>query len=60
MFVIRIQNGLQTTAAEAYFHPMVVNAAMKRCATRTHSVMMRSAHSTRETKIAGVPNFAPH
>ena len=25
-----------------------------------HSVMMRSAHSTSETKIAGLPNFAPH
>ena len=25
----------------------------------SHSVMMRSAHSTSETKIAGVPNFAP-
>jgi len=22
--------------------------------------MMRSAHSTSETKIAGLPNFAPH
>src|ERR1700745_4231212 len=28
--------------------------ASKRC---HYSVMMRSAHSTRETKIAGVPNF---
>jgi hypothetical protein len=26
----------------------------------SHSVMIRSAHSTIETKIAGVPNFAPH
>ena len=25
-----------------------------------HSTMIRSAHSTSETKIAGVPNFAPH
>ncbi len=25
-----------------------------------HSTIIRSAHSTRETKIAGVPNFAPH
>jgi hypothetical protein len=25
-----------------------------------HSTMMRSAHSTSETKIAGLPNFAPH
>ena len=25
-----------------------------------YSVMIRSAHSTSETKIAGVPNFAPH
>jgi hypothetical protein len=25
-----------------------------------YSVMMRSAHSTRETKMAGLPNFAPH
>src|SRR5260370_42401813 len=25
-----------------------------------HSVMMRSAHSTRPTKTAGFPNFAPH
>jgi hypothetical protein len=25
-----------------------------------HSVMMRSAHSTKPTKIAGLPNFAPH
>ena len=25
-----------------------------------YSVMMRSAHSTSETKIAGLPNFAPH
>src|SRR4029453_8059197 len=25
-----------------------------------HSTMMRSAHSTKETKIAGLPNFAPH
>ena len=25
-----------------------------------HSVMMRSAHSTRPTKIVGLPNFAPH
>ncbi len=24
-----------------------------------YSVMMRSAHSTSDTKIAGVPNFAP-
>ena len=24
-----------------------------------HSTMMRSAHSTSETKIAGLPNFAP-
>lgn len=24
-----------------------------------HSVMMRSAHSTKPTKIAGLPNFAP-
>lgn len=24
-----------------------------------YSTMMRSAHSTREVKIAGVPNFAP-
>jgi hypothetical protein len=29
-------------------------------APRCHSVMTRSAHSTRETKIAGLPNFAPH
>ncbi len=29
-------------------------------ASRRHSVMMRSAHSTSETKIAGLPNFAPH
>src|SRR4029077_3428836 len=27
---------------------------------RGHSTMMRSAHSTNETKIAGLPNFAPH
>ena len=27
---------------------------------RIHSVMTRSAHSTRETKIAGLPNLAPH
>jgi hypothetical protein len=27
---------------------------------RRHSVMMRSAHSTSETKIVGLPNFAPH
>ena len=27
---------------------------------QTHSVMIRSAHSTSDTKIAGVPNFAPH
>jgi hypothetical protein len=26
----------------------------------TYSVMMRSAHSTNETKTAGLPNFAPH
>jgi len=26
----------------------------------TYSVMIRSAHSTRDTKIAGLPNFAPH
>src|SRR5258708_7696921 len=26
---------------------------------RLYSTMMRSAHSTRLTKIAGVPNFAP-
>ena len=25
-----------------------------------HSTIIRSAHSTSETKIAGVPNFAPH
>jgi hypothetical protein len=25
-----------------------------------YSVMMRSAHSTSETKIVGLPNFAPH
>jgi hypothetical protein len=25
---------------------------------RTYSEMMRSAHSTRETKMAGLPNFA--
>jgi hypothetical protein len=25
-----------------------------------YSVMMRSAHSTKETKTAGLPNFAPH
>ncbi len=25
-----------------------------------HSVMIRSAHSTRETNTAGLPNFAPH
>jgi hypothetical protein len=25
-----------------------------------YSVMMRSAHSTKPTKIAGLPNFAPH
>ena len=28
--------------------------------TDSHSVIIRSAHSTSETKIAGVPNFAPH
>ncbi len=28
--------------------------------TSYHSVMIRSAHSTSETKIAGLPNFAPH
>ena len=27
---------------------------------RVYSVMMRSAHSTKPTKIAGLPNFAPH
>jgi len=27
-------------------------------AARTYSEMMRSAHSTRETKMAGLPNFA--
>ena len=26
----------------------------------SYSVMTRSAHSTSETKIAGLPNFAPH
>ena len=26
---------------------------------RYYSEMMRSAHSTRETKVAGLPNFAP-
>ena len=26
---------------------------------RRYSVMMRSAHSTSDTKIAGLPNFAP-
>jgi len=26
---------------------------------RPYSAMMRSAHSTRETKMAGLPNFAP-
>src|SRR5437660_12807918 len=31
-----------------------------RLAKRVHSVMMRSAHSTRPTKMAGLPNFAPH
>jgi len=25
-----------------------------------YSVTIRSAHSTNETKIAGLPNFAPH
>jgi hypothetical protein len=25
-----------------------------------HSVMMRSAHSTKPTKIVGLPNLAPH
>jgi len=25
-----------------------------------HSVMILSAHSTRDTKIVGLPNFAPH
>jgi hypothetical protein len=25
-----------------------------------HSTIIRSAHSTSETKIAGFPNFAPH
>ena len=25
-----------------------------------YSVMIRSAHSTSDTKIAGLPNFAPH
>jgi hypothetical protein len=25
-----------------------------------YSVIMRSAHSTMETKTAGLPNFAPH
>jgi len=25
-----------------------------------HSTIIRSAHSTSETKIAGLPNFAPH
>jgi hypothetical protein len=31
-----------------------------RRARRNYSVMIRSAHSTIETNIAGLPNFAPH
>ena len=27
---------------------------------KVYSTMMRSAHSTNETKIAGLPNLAPH
>jgi len=27
---------------------------------RVYSVIIRSAHSTNDTKIVGVPNFAPH
>ena len=34
------------------------NSKDKTC--RVHSVMMRSAHSTKPTKMAGLPNFAPH
>jgi transposase len=32
----------------------------RKCQASRHSVMMRSAHSTMETKIAGLPNLAPH
>ena len=28
--------------------------------SKGYSTMMRSAHSTSETKIAGLPNLAPH
>ena len=27
---------------------------------RNYSVITRSAHSTRDTKMVGLPNFAPH
>jgi hypothetical protein len=30
------------------------------CNATTYSVMIRSAHSTSDTKIVGFPNFAPH
>jgi hypothetical protein len=32
----------------------------RRCIRAVHSVMMRSAHSTRPTKTAGFPNLKPH
>jgi hypothetical protein len=43
------------------FAPPSLPAAIRSMPTpRRHSVMMRSAHSTSETKIVGLPNFAPH
>jgi hypothetical protein len=35
-------------------------AATAMIARVSHSVMMRSAHSTSDTKTVGLPNFAPH
>jgi len=39
-------------------HNNVGSSTRVDCALRPYSAIMRSAHSTRETKVAGLPNFA--
>lgn len=58
-----IDSIVDVSQAIALIDPMMSSMAMLRqsnARVRSHySVMIRSAHSTSDTKIAGLPNFAP-
>jgi len=53
-----IQKAIETPTRDRHLKHWGTARSMS--ASRHYSVITRSAHSTRETKIVGFPNFAPH